>query len=1007
MEKPLSFQEVIMRLERFWAEHGCTIWQPYSEKVGAGTMNPATVLRVLGPEPWNVAYVEPSYRPADGRYGENPNRMQMHIQYQVILKPDPGNPQELYLESLQALGIDPRQHDIRFVEDNWESPALGAWGLGWEVWLDGLEITQFTYFQQAGGIDLDPVAVELTYGLERIVMFLQEVRSVWEIGWDGIHTYGDILLQPEIEHCTYDFEMADVSRLQQMYSLYEAEAKDALAHSLVIPAHDYLLRCSHTFNLLDARGAIGVTERARYMARMRELARAVAEAYLKQREGMGYPLLKVQGSRLKAQGTEGGGEKPSLPLAPCPLLLEIGTEELPASDLSSALEQLRLLVPQALEEARLDCEGYRVVGTPRRLAVYVAGLAPQQRDREQVVKGPPKAKAFDPAGRPTQAAIGFAKSRGLAVEDLKVQEFEGKEYVVATAVERGRPAPDVLRELLPGLISSLRFDLSMRWNESQVVFSRPIRWLVALLGDEVIDFGYAGVATGRISCGLRPLGSPELTIPRADDYFEVMEANQIVVDPEERRRSVKDQIERLAAEVGGKVPDDPDLLEEVTNLVEQPMALRGFFDPEFLKLPKEVLITVMREQQRYFPVVKDERRETKDTSRLSPYFIAVCNGDSQSLDLVRQGNGEVLRARFADADFFYKADTKRSLEEFLPRLDTLTFQERLGSVLDKVRRLEKLAPRLGQILGLPPSELEVAQRAACLCKADLATQMVVEFTSLQGTMGREYALRSGDNPAVAEAIFEHYLPRFAGDALPQSWPGILVGLADRLDSLVGLFAVGLIPTGSADPYGLRRGALTLIQILIEKGISLSLSEAVSEAAELLPVTVDEARLAEVLSFIAQRLRGWLLEAGFRYDLVDAVLTERGDDPYLAYRTVADFAPWVERDDWMEILWAYSRSLRIVREFETTFPLDPAKLIEPSTQRLYEAHLACRAQVRPDSTIDQLFTAFRPMVEPINTFFDDVLVMTEDRELRENRLALLQRIAALTKGIVDLTRVEGF
>jgi len=320
------------------------------------------------------------------------------------------------------------------------------------------------------------------------------------------------------------------------------------------------------------------------------------------------------------------------------LLLEVGTEELPAGDLSSALEQLRLLVPQALEEARLEYEGYRVVGTPRRLAVYVAGLAPRQRDREQVVKGPPKAKAFDPAGRLTQAAIGFAKSRGLAVEDLKVQEFEGKEYVVATMVERGKPAPEVLRKLLPGLISSLRFDLSMRWNESQVAFSRPIRWLVALLGDEVIDFEYAGMATGRISRGLRSLGSPELTIPRADDYFGVMEANQIVVDREERRRRVREQIEQLAAEVGGKIPDDPGLLEEVMNLVEQPVALRGSFAPEFLELPKEVLITVMGKQQRYFPVVKDERQEMKSASCLLPYFIAVCNGDSQSLDIVRRGN---------------------------------------------------------------------------------------------------------------------------------------------------------------------------------------------------------------------------------------------------------------------------------------------------------------------------------------------------------------------------------
>ena len=295
--KPLSFQDVIMRLQQYWAAQGCLIWQPYSEKVGAGTANPATVLRVLGPEPWNVAYAEPSYRPDDGRYAENPNRMQMHTQFQVILKPAPADSQELYLRSLEAIGIDRNRHDIRFVEDNWESPALGAWGLGWEVWLDGLEITQYTYFQQAGGYPLDPVPIEYTYGLERIVMYLQGVKEVWQIDWDGRRTYGDVLRLPEIEHCKYDFEIADVARLKAMYDLFEAEAKNCLAHRLVIPAHDYVLRCSHTFNLLDARGAIGVTERAYYFARMRDLARQVSIAYVEQREHEEYPWLADTGTR--------------------------------------------------------------------------------------------------------------------------------------------------------------------------------------------------------------------------------------------------------------------------------------------------------------------------------------------------------------------------------------------------------------------------------------------------------------------------------------------------------------------------------------------------------------------------------------------------------------------------------------------------------------------------------------------------------------------------------------
>ncbi len=359
MTTPKNFQSIIMTLQEFWAGQGCLIWQPYYTQVGAGTMNPATFLRVLGPEPWNVGYVEPSIRPDDGRYGENPNRMQMHYQFQVILKPDPGNPQEIYLKSLEALGIDPRQHDIRFVEDNWESPALGAWGLGWEVWLDGQEITQFTYFQQAGGFALDPVSVEITYGLERIAIALQQVNSFREIQWSPALTDGDVNLQAEQEHSKYYFEVADVERLRQMYDLFEAEANACLESGLVLPAHDYVLKCSHTFNVLDTRGAVGVTERQALFGRMRDLSRRAAQAYLDQRQRLEYPWLKgeetSQQPPANSQPVTANSQQPTAyGQERAPFLLEIGTEELPAGDLEAALGQLRERLPGMLEGLRLD-----------------------------------------------------------------------------------------------------------------------------------------------------------------------------------------------------------------------------------------------------------------------------------------------------------------------------------------------------------------------------------------------------------------------------------------------------------------------------------------------------------------------------------------------------------------------------------------------------------------------------------------------------------------------------
>ena len=1006
MTKPQSFQDVIMRLDRYWADYGCLIWQPYSEKLGAGTANPATTLRVLGPEPWNVGYVEPSYRPDDGRYAENPNRMQMFIQYQVILKPDPGNPQELYLGSLEAVGINMREHDVRFVEDNWESPALGAWGLGWEVWLDGQEISQYTYFQQAGGLNLDPVAVELTYGLERIVMYLQRVRAVWDIDWDGVHTYGDVYMRPEIEHCVYNFELADVERLTQMYNLYEIEAKACMEQGLVIPAYDYILRCSHTFNVLDARGAIGVTERASYFGRMRDLTRQVARLYVGQREEMGYPSLQQQAARGKQQDRNtlpAEPESTTYSLQPTTLLLEIGTEELPVTDLSLALEQLEVAVPQMLANARLSYGSLRVVGTPRRQAVLVYELAPRQPDQTMEVQGPPAKVAFDADGHPTRAAEGFARKQGVPVEALRVVTKDAKSYVVATRTEEGRPAAKVLVEELPKLIAGLHFPRTMRWNATNVGFPRPLRWLVGLLGDRVIPLEYAGAVGGRTTRGLRPLGSPQIQLACADDYLPMMAQNQIAVDVAERRKQIRTQAGTLAATVGGRIPDDADLLDEVTNLVEHPTALLGRFEPEYLALPQDVLVTVMKKHQRYFPVVHAQSGE------LLPYFVAIRNGDDYNLDVVRGGKEDVLRARFADAKFFYGNDTRKPLDNFLPRLDTLTFQEQLGSMLDKSKRLEKLGSVVGQALGLDEIEQMTVRRAAHLCKADLASQLVIELTSLQGLMGREYARLSGDEEAVATAIFEHYLPRFARDALPETRPGLALGLANRLDSLVGLFAVGLAPTGSADPYHLRRDALGVVQNLIAHEIPLSLQPLLTEAAALMPVPVAEQVLASVSRFITERLRGWLRDKGFRYDVVDAVLAEQGNDPYGAYRTAAQLTVWVERDDWMDLLNAYGRCIRIVRDQTERFQFRPDVDPEPATAALWKAYQTARAQVTTPlgSDVDRLLTVLRPMIPAINRFFDDVLVMHEDRVLRENRLGLLQDIWDLSRGIVDVTRLEGF
>ncbi|HKJ28350.1 MAG TPA: glycine--tRNA ligase subunit alpha, partial [Anaerolineales bacterium] len=397
MTKPLNFQQMILALHHYWAEHDCLIWHPYYSQVGAGTNNPSTFLRVLGPEPFNVGYVEPSVRPDDGRYGDNPNRLQMFYQYQVILKPDPGNPQELYLGSLEAVGINPHEHDIRFVEDNWESPAIGAWGLGWEVWLDGLEITQFTYFQQAGQQNLDPVSVEITYGLDRIAAPLQGVSHFKDIQWDERRTFGDMNMQGEQEQSKYYFEIADVERTRKIYELTRQEMISALDAGLVLPAYDCQLRLSHLFNILDTRGAIGVTERQQSFKDLRSLAGRVAELYLETRQQQEYPWLEDSADTTAPSTASGKADAVTItgPEKPNPFLLEIGTEELPPADLNEYLRQLEDQISALLEELNLNHGAVMVMGTPRRLLVYVECLEQQQSDRTEVVKGPPASRAFD------------------------------------------------------------------------------------------------------------------------------------------------------------------------------------------------------------------------------------------------------------------------------------------------------------------------------------------------------------------------------------------------------------------------------------------------------------------------------------------------------------------------------------------------------------------------------------------------------------------------------------
>jgi glycyl-tRNA synthetase len=983
-------QDALLALTKYWADQGCLIAQPFNTEVGAGTMNPATILRVLGPEPWRVAYVEPSVRPDDARYGENPNRLQMHTQFQVILKPDPGDPQEVYLRSLEALGIDIYAHDIRFVEDNWASPALGAWGLGWEVWLDGLEITQFTYFQQAGGLTLDPVSVEITYGIERILMALQGVSHFKDIAYAPGISYGEVFSQAEYEMSRYYLDDADVDANRAMFETYAGEARRLLDERLPVPAHTYVLKCSHVFNVLDARGSISTTERARAFARMRGLAREVSALWTARREELGHPLGVVP-APVRVQLLE------PLPRSeqPATLLFEIGTEEMPPGEVTRTVEAVREAVATRLAATRLGHGDVRVHGTPRRIVVLVDDVQPDEPDARREVRGPRVTAAYDAAGDPTRAALGFARGQGVDVADLIRVESGGAEHVAAVVTDRGRNAVELLSGLLAEVVAGLRSEKNMRWSDAELSFTRPIRWLTALLGDQEVPVAVSGLRSGTTTRVHRTAKEPMVEVPNAENYLEFLAGNDIVADAGARRAEIVSAAQRLAAEVGGVVDldDEAALLDEITNLVESPNALRGSFAESYLELPSQILTTVMRKHQRYLPV------RTADGA-LSPHFVAVANG-SVDPDTVRAGNEAVLRARYEDAAFFWRADLKVAPADHKAGLDKLTFEERIGSMAQRADRIAAVARELGGLITLGEGETATLDRAAELAKFDLATEMVIELPALAGLMAREYALRAGEPADVAEALAELELPRSAGSALPAGLPGAVLALADRFDLLAAMFALGAKPTGSSDPFGLRRAALGVVSILRAHPplAAITLSRGLESAAAKLRadgVDVPADAMASAREFVEARYVQQLLDEGADHRLVEAI-RPGADAPGAAYATLAALPRHIADPEFPALVTAVQRVARIIPP--GTIPrIDRSMLTEPA-----ELRLAAVVEKLSGHRMDDLATFAvqgGELVDPINAFFDDILVMADDPAVRAARVGLLAAVLQLAPASID-------
>ena len=681
-------------------------------------------------------------------------------------------------------------------------------------------------------------------------------------------------------------------------------------------------------------------------------------------------------------------------------LLEIGTEEIPAGYILPALEAMAAMLDKGLSDQRVGHGRIQIMGTPRRLTWRIKDVADRQEAQTVEITGPPKQAAFDAAGKPTKAALGFARAQGVTVEELQVKQTPRGEYLILSRHQPGVATGELLAGILPELIQNIPFPKSMRWGALKVHFARPIHWIVALLGRDVVPFTFGNIASGRTSRGHRFMSPGTFEITDLDRYVDLLRDRFVIVDIEERKARIRQTVAVAAEEKGGKILPDEALLDQVTQLVEYPSAVCGGFDRSYLGLPQEVPITAMRQHQRYFAVVDG-------AGALMPHFVTVNNTLTRNPDVVAKGNERVLRARLEDARFYFVEDQKVPFEARAEQLKTVVFHSKLGTSYEKMERFKALAEYMADKVA--PGEKGVVSRAAYLCKADLVTGTVGEFPELQGAIGRAYARSAGEQEAVAQAIYEHYLPTHAGGDLPSGIAGALISIADKMDTLVGCFGIGQIPSGTADPFALRRQTLGVIRIILEKKFPLSVADLVDRAMTGLNGKLSEPAVETrqgVLDFFRVRFENLLTGQGYPQDVVDAVLASHLDPLVETMMKIEALKAFRSREDFGPLVVTVKRVVNILKE-DVSPAVDPLRFTTQAEKDLYRALTASEEELRKPLAGQNYGAALQYLVRlkaPIDRFFDDVLVLDKDMAIRQNRLALLSRAAGLFRHLADFSRL---
>jgi glycyl-tRNA synthetase len=1036
-----NFQSFVFSLIEYWGRFGCLWTQPYDAAMGAGTFHPHTFLKGLGPEPWRSVYVQPCRRPVDGRYGESPYRFQHYYQLQVFLKPAPSDIVDVFLRSLEHIGIRLQDNDISLLEDDWKGPTLGAWGLGWEVRANGQEVTQFTYFQQLGGVDLDVISGEITYGLERLYMYATGMKSALDIPYNDHFTYGDIFKQNEVEFSHFNFKNADVDSLFSTFSQCENKVRELCDLNLVLPAYDYVLQASHAFNLLDARGAISVSERQRYIGRVRECARLCAATYKAEREKLGFPMMQ----RLPSDP-----RMPFIPKAVPPaesisklsqptdatsvetknhvnLCVELGVEELPPAFQTAAAQHLEesfkswktsckdkfASVPEfsaAIE--KLESE---ILVSARRLVLLCRGLPKMEPSVKREFWGPAQRIARAADGSLTPAALGFAKKAGVDPAALEWKERADGVFLYTEKQEQGGELPMLLANEFVQWCQGVESGLKMKWivDEKATPFVRPVRWICALADDKIIPVSAFGLDSANLTYGQRILHPHAIHIGHAGQYLERIRALDVEPSRNTRINLIKQQAQKLARSVGGSLPTGiDDLVEKVAGLSECPQLFLGRFPEKYLRLPERLITSVLREHMNYLSVVHPQ------TGVALPYYVGVAGYPCSNIEGMIDATATVVCGRLDDGAFYFDGDLKTPLHQLFEKLESQLFQSGMGTLRDKSMRVAALARELAHKTRATDELLvQAAEPAGMYCKAD----------EMQGLMGgilvREQKLFGGQGELVAAAIAEHYAPAGANAALPQTQLGKLLSLADKLDSLVVLIGHGTDVKGNKDPFGLRRMSLAILRLLGCDGESAAVEQSLTTC---LAMTAENCRRhgmslhpeteEKVFSFILGRLKP-LWKTTYDPGAVEAVSAR------LSSQTVAASLDWVRATSRALVrqgnepaalalaMVPYKRCRTLTEDLlknGDSPAIEVECFVEAEERDLYEALQAAEIKGHDlllNNDCDSYLEVLAELRHPMANFFDRVLVNAQDFKIKQNRLALLLRVRRLYDNVADFSLVQ--